>query len=34
MGQDVYSSDWLKAAAMLESIALHEPLFSRLRCVS
>ncbi|MET7353092.1 type II toxin-antitoxin system death-on-curing family toxin [Streptomyces mirabilis] len=26
MGQDVYSSDWLKAAAMLESIALHEPL--------
>ncbi|MFE4631298.1 hypothetical protein [Streptomyces mirabilis] len=25
MGQDVYSSDWLKAAAML-SIALHEPL--------
>ncbi|MFF5007294.1 hypothetical protein ACFY3G_31245 [Streptomyces phaeochromogenes] len=26
MGRDVYSSDWLKAAAMLESVALHEPL--------
>jgi death-on-curing protein len=26
MGRDVYGSDWLKAAAMLESTALHEPL--------
>ncbi|MEU1077289.1 MULTISPECIES: fic family toxin-antitoxin system, toxin component [unclassified Streptomyces] len=26
MGRDVYASDWLKAAAMLETIALHEPL--------
>ncbi|MFE7077358.1 type II toxin-antitoxin system death-on-curing family toxin [Streptomyces sp. NPDC057620] len=26
MGRDVYSSDWLKGAAMIESIALHEPL--------
>lgn len=29
MGRDVYASDWLKAAAMLESIALHEPLEAR-----
>lgn len=26
MGRDVYASDWLKAAAMLETVALHEPL--------
>ncbi|MFI7142497.1 type II toxin-antitoxin system death-on-curing family toxin [Streptomyces massasporeus] len=26
MGRDVYASDWLKAAAMLETIVLHEPL--------
>jgi death-on-curing protein len=26
MGRDVYGSDWLKAAAMMETIALHEPL--------
>lgn len=26
MSRDVYASDWLKAAAMLESIVLHEPL--------
>ncbi|MFC9077946.1 hypothetical protein ACFTY7_13100 [Streptomyces sp. NPDC057062] len=26
MGRDVYASDWLKAAAMLETITLHEPL--------
>jgi death-on-curing protein len=26
MGRDVYASDWLKAAATLESISLHEPL--------
>ncbi|MGW5732929.1 type II toxin-antitoxin system death-on-curing family toxin [Streptomyces sp. NPDC055261] len=26
MGRDVYASHWLKAAALLESIALHEPL--------
>jgi death-on-curing protein len=26
MGRDVNASDWLKAAAMLETIALHEPL--------
>ncbi|WP_327309824.1 fic family toxin-antitoxin system, toxin component (plasmid) [Streptomyces sp. NBC_01298] len=26
MHQDVYSSLWLKAAAMLETIVLHEPL--------
>lgn len=26
MGRDVYASAWLKAAAMLETIALHEPL--------
>ncbi|OEJ22949.1 hypothetical protein AR457_37700 [Streptomyces agglomeratus] len=26
MRRDVYSSPWLKAAAMLETIALHEPL--------
>ncbi|MFJ7078463.1 fic family toxin-antitoxin system, toxin component [Streptomyces sp. NPDC098781] len=29
MGRDVYSSDWLKASAMLETIALHEPLERR-----
>ncbi|MER6560559.1 fic family toxin-antitoxin system, toxin component [Streptomyces sp. NPDC001027] len=29
MDRDVYASDWLKAAAMLESIALHEPLEAR-----
>ncbi|WP_158694517.1 hypothetical protein [Streptomyces canus] len=26
MGRDVYAGDWLKGAAMLETIALHEPL--------
>ncbi|MFF1569347.1 hypothetical protein ACFVY1_38970 [Streptomyces sp. NPDC058293] len=26
MGRDVYASDWLKAAAVLGTIALHEPL--------
>lgn len=26
MGRDVYANDWLKGAAMLESLALHEPL--------
>ncbi|MEU9309682.1 fic family toxin-antitoxin system, toxin component [Streptomyces sp. NPDC048256] len=26
MDRDVHASGWLKAAAMLESIALHEPL--------
>ncbi|MFE9446727.1 hypothetical protein ACFYO2_49620, partial [Streptomyces sp. NPDC006602] len=26
MDRDVYASDWLKAAAMLETITLHEPL--------
>lgn len=26
MDRDVYGSDWFKAAAMLESIAWHEPL--------
>ncbi|MEU0947533.1 fic family toxin-antitoxin system, toxin component [Streptomyces canus] len=26
MGRDVYASDWLKAAAMMETTALHEPL--------
>ncbi|WP_217215665.1 type II toxin-antitoxin system death-on-curing family toxin [Streptomyces sp. AC550_RSS872] len=26
MGRDVYASDWLKAAALMESIALFEPL--------
>ncbi|MGW0730285.1 fic family toxin-antitoxin system, toxin component [Streptomyces mirabilis] len=29
MSRDVYASDWLKAGAMLETIALHEPLESR-----
>jgi death-on-curing protein len=29
MGRDVYGSGWLKAAAMLESTALHEPLEDR-----
>ncbi|MFG2440708.1 fic family toxin-antitoxin system, toxin component [Streptomyces sp. NPDC048508] len=29
MGRDVYASDWLKAAAMLETVALHEPLESK-----
>jgi prophage maintenance system killer protein len=26
MGRDVYSSDWLKAAALLQTLALHESL--------
>ncbi|MFE2499593.1 fic family toxin-antitoxin system, toxin component [Streptomyces scopuliridis] len=26
MGRDVYASDWLKAVAMMETVALHEPL--------
>jgi death-on-curing protein len=26
MGQDVYGSTWLKAAALMQTIALHEPL--------
>lgn len=29
MDQDVYSSIWLKAAAMIQTIALHEPLENR-----
>ncbi|MFE2536872.1 fic family toxin-antitoxin system, toxin component [Streptomyces sp. NPDC059371] len=29
MGRDVYASDWLKASAMLETVALHEPLEAR-----
>ncbi|MFE7777670.1 fic family toxin-antitoxin system, toxin component [Streptomyces sp. NPDC057445] len=29
MAQDVYGSLWLKAAAMLETIILHEPLEER-----
>jgi death-on-curing protein len=32
MGRDVYASDWLKAAAMLETIALHEPLETKNEC--
>jgi prophage maintenance system killer protein len=26
MGRDVYASHWLKAAALIETLALHEPL--------
>ncbi|MFF8264302.1 hypothetical protein [Streptomyces virginiae] len=29
MAQDVYGSLWLKAAAMLQTIVLHEPLEAR-----
>jgi len=29
MGRDVYASEWLKAAAMLETVALHESLENR-----